>query len=144
MASIRTRRGSKFLIVDFVFMGQRCRETTNLLDTPANRKKLEKIIQKMEAEITLGIFDYKAYFPKSQRADEMTMLKERAETIMADTPLFDKFAKNWFEEKKIEWRPSYQNKVRIILDKYLMTCFGHRALTVISRADVLAFRTSLA
>lgn len=92
MASIRTRRGSKFLIVDFVFMGQRCRETTNLLDTPANRKKLEKIIQKMEAEITLGIFDYKAYFPKSQRADEMTMLKERAETIMADTPLFDKFS----------------------------------------------------
>ena len=144
MASIRTRKGSKFLIVDFVFMGQRCRETTNLLDTPANRKKLEKIIRKMEAEITLGIFDYKAYFSKSQRADELTLLKERAETIMADTPLFDDFAKNWFEEKKIEWRPSYQNKVRIILDKYLLTYFGHRALTAISRADVLAFRTSLA
>ena len=45
MASIRTRKGSKFLLVDFMFMGQRCRVTTNLLDYPANRKKLEKVIQ---------------------------------------------------------------------------------------------------
>ena len=144
MASIRTRKGSKFLLVDFMFMGQRCRETTNLLDNPANRKKLEKVIQKMEAEITLGIFDYKSYFPKSNKADELMALKERADTIFSDTPLFGDFAKLWFDEKKLEWRPSYQIKVRIILEKYLMKHFGHRALTAINRADVLAFRASLA
>ena len=144
MASIRTRKGSKFLLVDFMFMGQRCRETTNLLDNPANRKKLEKVIQKMEAEITLGIFDYKSYFPKSNKADELMALKERADTILSDTPLFGDFAKLWFDEKKLEWRPSYQIKVRIILEKYLMKHFGHRALTAINRADVLAFRASLA
>nr|WP_312276042.1 DUF3596 domain-containing protein [Moraxella sp. CTOTU46711] len=144
MASIRTRKGSKFLLVDFMFMGQRCRETTNLLDNPANRKRLEKVIQKMEAEITLGIFDYKSYFPKSNKADELMALKERADTILSDTPLFGDFAKLWFDEKKLEWRPSYQIKVRIILEKYLMKHFGHRALTAINRADVLAFRASLA
>ncbi|WP_288727107.1 DUF3596 domain-containing protein, partial [uncultured Psychrobacter sp.] len=54
MASIRSR--NKRLIVDFYYMGKRCRETTNLIDTPANRKKLESIILNMEAEIRLGIF----------------------------------------------------------------------------------------
>lgn len=131
-------------MIDFIFMGQRCRETTNLLDTPANRKKLEKVVRKMEAEITLGIFDYKSYFPKSSKADELMVLKERADTLATDIPLFSDFAELWFEEKKLEWRESYQNKVRIILDKYLLKYFGHRALTAIDRADVLAFRTSLA
>ncbi|OPH35769.1 Arm DNA-binding domain-containing protein [Moraxella atlantae] len=144
MASIRTRKGSNFLFVDFVFMGKRCRETTNLIDTSTNRKKLAKIIERMEAEITLGIFDYKAYFPKSEKATELMALKERAETLMTDTPLFGDFAKNWFDEKQIEWRESYIAKVRIILEKYLLKQFGERAVVMITRADVLAFRTSLA
>ena len=49
MASIRARHG--VLVVDFRYHNIRCREKTNLTDTPANRKKLEKIIEKMEAEI---------------------------------------------------------------------------------------------
>lgn len=44
MASIRKRYDK--LVVDFRFLNKRCRETTNLIDTPENRKKLEKIIQK--------------------------------------------------------------------------------------------------
>ena len=58
MASIRARHG--VLVVDFRYHNIRCREKTNLSDTPANRKALAKIVEKMEAEITLGIFDYGA------------------------------------------------------------------------------------
>ena len=144
MASIRTRKGSNFLMVDFRFMGQRCRETTNLIDTPANRKKLEKIIEKMEAEITLGIFDYTKYFPKSEKGKEIMALKERADSVQNDTPLFKDFAEIWFEEKQIEWRPSYKGKVQDILSKYLLPNFGKRSVIAVVRADVLAFRTSLA
>lgn len=144
MANIRTRKGSKFLLVDFMYMGQRCRETTNLEDNPANRKRLEKVVQKMQAEITLGIFDYKSYFPKSNKAELMQSLKERADTLASDTPLFGEFAELWFEEKKLEWRKGYQYKIRVILDKYLIKYFGQRAISGIQRADALAFRTSLA
>lgn len=42
MASIRSRNNR--LVVDFYYMGKRCRETTNLIDTPVNRKKLESIM----------------------------------------------------------------------------------------------------
>ena len=41
MASIRTKYGR--LVVDFYYMGKRCRETTNLIDTPANRVQTMKI-----------------------------------------------------------------------------------------------------
>ena len=54
-------------------MGIRCRETTNLTDTPANREKLEKV----EAEIILGLFHYAKCFPKSDKAAEMVALKDR-------------------------------------------------------------------
>ena len=65
MASIRARNGKLF--VDFRYMSIRCREPTNFTDTPANKKKLSPIAKEIEAKITLGIFDYGAYFPKSTR-----------------------------------------------------------------------------
>ena len=142
MASIRSRRGKLF--VDFRYMNMRCRETTNLTDTPANRKKLAKIIEKMEAEITLGIFDYATYFPKSERAQEMNALADRAEACISRNPTFRQFSEIWYEEKKIEWRPSYQQKIKIILDKYLLPEFGGKAVHAIKKPDLLTFRSSLA
>ena len=142
MASIRARRGKLF--VDFRYMNMRCRETTNLTDTPANRKKLAKIIEKMEAEITLGIFDYAAYFPKSERAQEMVALADRAEACISRNPTFKQFVDIWYEEKKIEWRPSYRQKIQIILDKYLLPEFGGKAVHAIKKSDLLTFRSSLA
>ena len=141
MASIRTRY--KKLIVDFRYMGIRCRETTNLTDTPANRKKLEKIIEKMEAEITLGIFNYADYFPKSDKAKEMMALKDRANCLQSSTPSFAEFAQVWFDEKKIEWRPSYIEKINDILQRYLIPYFGTKAIHLIEKTEVLAFRSSL-
>ena len=99
MASIRTRKSSNMLFVDFRYMNKRCWETTNLTNTPANRRKLEKIIEKMEAEITLGIFSYVKYFPKSDKCDEMMALSDRKECIQSDTPSFKQFALLWFSEK---------------------------------------------
>ena len=142
MASIRARRGKLF--VDFRYMNMRCRETTNLTDTPANRKKLAKIIERMEAEITLGIFDYAAYFPKSERAQEMMALTDRAEACISRNPTFRQFVDIWYEEKKIEWRPSYQGKIQIVIDKYLLPAFGDKAVHAIKKTDLLAFRSALA
>ena len=144
MASIRTRRGSNMLFVDFRYMNKRCRETTNLIDTPANRKKLEKVIEKMEAEITLGIFSYAKYFPKSDKCDEMMALSDRKECIQSDTPSFKEFAALWFSEKEIEWRETYRRKIKEIIDMYLLPRFGTKPIHIIKKTDVLALRSSLA
>ena len=142
MASVRARRGKLF--IDFTYMNIRCRETTNFPDTPANVKKLALVAKKMEAEITLGIFDYGAYFPKSTRLKEMTALADRAEACISRNPTFRLFSEIWYEEKKIEWRPSYRQKIKIILDKYLLPEFGGKAVHAIKKPDLLTFRSSLA
>ena len=142
MASVRARRGKLF--IDFTYMNIRCRETTNFPDTPANVKKLALVAKKMEAEITLGIFDYGAYFPKSTRLKEMTALADRAEACISRNPTFRQFVDIWYEEKKIEWRPSYRQKTQIILNKYLLPEFGGKAVHAIKKPDLLTFRSSLA
>ncbi|WP_201554064.1 site-specific integrase [Psychrobacter immobilis] len=142
MATMRGRFGK--LVVDFRYLGKRCREKTSLEDNPANRKKLAQVMKKMEAEITLGIFDYAAYFPKSERAQEMVALADRAEACISRNPTFRQFVDIWYEEKKIEWRPSYRQKIQIILDKYLLPEFGGKAVHAIKKPDLLTFRSSLA
>jgi len=144
MASIRTRKGSDMLFVDFRYMNKRCRETTNLIDTPANRKKLEKVIEKMEAEITLGIFSYAKYFPKSDKCDEMMALSDRKDCLQSDVLSFKEFALLWFSEKEIEWRDTYKRKIKEIIDMYLLPKFGTKPIHIIKKTDVLAFRSSLA
>jgi integrase len=142
MASIRSR--GKKLFVDFRYLGVRCRETTNLIDTPENRKKLQKIIERMEAEIILDTFNYAQYFPKSDKAERMMYLSDRKECITTNVPSFKQFAELWFSEKEIEWRATQRRKVREILDMYLLPEFNGRPIEGIKKTDVLAFRSSLA
>ncbi|HCN15766.1 MAG TPA: site-specific integrase [Moraxellaceae bacterium] len=142
MATMRARHG--VLVVDFRYHNIRCREKTNLTDTPANRKTLAKIIEKMEAEITLGIFDYGAYFPKSDKIEKMKQLDDRVEACVSRKPTFKDFTKTWFGEKQVEWQPAYQQKIQIILDNYLIPFFGQKTLPNIKKSDLLDFRSSLA
>ncbi|MDO5651281.1 MAG: DUF3596 domain-containing protein [Moraxella sp.] len=147
MASIRSRKGSDFLFVDFQYMNKRCREKTNLIDTLVNRKKLSKIIERMEAEILLGTFVYETYFPKSDKVayfqDIKNKQKHHITSRQHSMPLFKDFCTLWFSEKQVEWRATYQNKVQVILNKYLLPKFGGCMPSEINRADVLAFRASL-
>ena len=57
MAKVRTRHDTKKLFIDFMYKGERYREQTMLSDTSANRKKLEVLVQRLEAKILLGEFD---------------------------------------------------------------------------------------
>lgn len=142
MASIRARNGKLF--VDFKYLNQRCRETTNLEDTPANRKKLNLAMQKIEAEILLGTFDYKTYFPRSRRADELTLIKRKMDAAKSKCPTFSDFSEIWFKEKQIEWRISYKRKVRTTINNYLIPHFTEEAVDQIKKSDLLGFRASLA
>ena len=116
MAAIRTRYGK--LCIDFRYINIRCRETTALEDNPQNRKKLEKAIERMEAEILLGIFDYAKYFPKSSRLKEIKEAENRVNAISSKTPMFSKFCEIWFKDKEIGWCfKKYAEKNRLDFDK---------------------------
>ena len=146
MGTINVRAGK--LQMDFRYNGERYREQTKLPDTPANRKRVKQILDRIEAEITLGTFKYWEYFPKSKKGE---MLKASTDLAIEHhakanqtTPTFAEFAELWFSEKTIEWRSSYTKSVRAVMTAYLLDHFGNEEISSITKADILNFRSTLA
>lgn len=149
MGSIRTRAETGSLFMDFKYQGRRLREQTSLPDTPANRKRLQKALDRIETEIALGSFDYAKTFgrplPKPASDEGMDADASQLETsVAASTPLFKDFAETWFTENEVQWRRSYRVTQRGALDKYLIPFFGNKPVALIIKADVLAFRAEMA
>lgn len=145
MASIRVREATQKLFFDFHFRGKRCREQTALENTPANRKKLQAILKRIEAEITLGTFEYHKYFPNSPRAQEFTRQAELQRSRQAhDTPLFSEFCETWMDEMRVQWRKSHITTIEGTLKNYLIPEFGEKEVGHITRQEILSFRASLA
>ena len=115
MASIRVREKTGKLFLDFRVQGQRCREQTALDDTPANRRKLEVVLKKIEAEITLLTFNYAQYFPASANAKKFERSLSAETPTDAGTPLFEQFGELWLTEMQIQWRKSHSYTVAATL-----------------------------
>ena len=149
MASINVRNG--LLFFDFRYNSQRCREYTKLSDTAPHRKRMQKVLERIEAEITLGTFVYRNYFPSSKKADFFDELDKKvaAASLAAsgqtdDAPTFAEFTEIWLSEKNVEWRDSHRAAVRSVLESYALPAFGEKKLNDITKAEVLQFRTTLA
>lgn len=141
MGSVYARPETKRLVIDFRYRGVRCKETTALPDSKANRKKVEKLLAVIEAEMTLGTFDYAKHFPNSNKVVRFTSAAIGSRN--ADTPLFQVFAELWFGEMSVQWRQSHIDTVRGTMDNYLLPQFGDKEVGHITKADILEFRASL-
>jgi integrase len=140
---------SQKLYIDFRAQGNRYREYTKLADTPANRKRLEKLLKVIEAEIMLDQFDYAKYFPNSKRAQEYVELNQRKKMSShffnsVDAPTVKEFSVIWFNEKAIEWRQSHKESIEGILESHILPAFGKMKISVIKKQDILTFRAALA
>ena len=158
MGSVRTLSGRGTLFMDFRYLGKRCREYTVLPDTPANRKRLEKALAKIEADIAAGTFDYGVTFPGSRNGQAAsvgtsgtatpptspTSSAAVTSTAFIVTPMFKDFVSIWLAEHQIEWRRSHIKVLDSTLDGHLLPAFGERPVSSITKADVLAFRAKLA
>jgi len=141
MGSVRPRGKYNHLVMDFRYQGMRCREQTLLVDTPANRKKLELVLKKIEREIQLGSFNYSRYFPHSKRAVQCRVEPGSSNT---GTPNFSEFAEVWYLESSVRLKRSVLKGYRYTLDKELLPYFGHFEVGAIRKQDILAFRTEFA
>ncbi|MEY2342915.1 DUF3596 domain-containing protein [Acidithiobacillus sp. IBUN Pt1247-S3] len=150
MGSIRCRKSNNKLFFDFQYANVRCREQTTLSDSPANRKKMQKVLDRVEEEISLGTFDYAHYFPGSkvlEKLAEQHGQSRQSAHIQEDrdqTPLFAEFAREWADEMRIQWRNTQIKTVANTLDKYLLPTFGEKRVGLITKREVMAFRSGLA
>ena len=140
---------SNKLVIEFRAEGIRCREQTNLPATSANRKRMDKLLKVIEAEVVLGTFDFCKYFPNSKRATKFVELQQRKQTATnhfnaPDAPTLKAFSELWFNEKAIEWRKSHKQSIEGILESHILPAFGHMKISVIKKQDILTFRAALA
>lgn len=155
MANVICRKDTGLLLLDFRYLGQRCREHTRLPDTTANRARLTKLADRITKAISQGTFVYADYFPDSARAkalegrsgaspESVTDIARPGTGADATTPTFREFAELWFQESEPRWRQQYRLAMRATMEKILFPTFGDKRLSQITRADVLAFRAKIA
>ena len=142
MASLASRRGRFY--IDFRFKGIRYREQTEIVDNPVNHKKVKLLVKKMEAEITLGTFDYLTYFPEGKSSSKFKTQKDRLQFPKRTPQSFETFLEIWFSEKKVEWRQSYIDVTRCNIDKHILPFFTGKYLDEVDKALILKFRSHLA
>ena len=151
MSSVRNHLGSLFF--DFRFRGMRCREYTKLQDTPANRKRMQKVLDRIEQAIADGTFQYADFFPGSalvrKFSDAATsQAVSRAQPMQAkraaDTPLFRAFIEDWYALSLPSWRRSHAATVRSTIDRHLTPHLGDIPVGEITKTDLLQLRVEIA
>ena len=148
MGSVRVRKETGKLFMDFRVEECRFREQTALPDNATNRKKVEKLLARIEAKIMLGQFDYAEYFPGSKNIPKFLKLQNKpvltvVKTSAVDCPTFSEFSEQWMNERKVEWRASHTRNVKAIVGNGLNAFFGTAAVNAITKEDLLAYRTQL-
>lgn len=147
MGSVRARSDNQKLFFEFRYKGQRCREQTSIIDTPANRASMQKLLTKIEAEITLDQFDYLSYFPNSKKGRQLAGIRETPASVPSkskgDIPYFEAFANLWLMENRVRWRIATFEMQEGLLRRHILPRFGTQPVNSITKADVLAFRAEL-
>ncbi|MGK4303410.1 tyrosine-type recombinase/integrase [Shewanella xiamenensis] len=141
MAHIRVRPNGRIQF-DMHLYGCRFREGTKMLATPKNLATAKTTLKKMNAEIDLGCFQYRDYFPKSKKVPQFEQL-QREKHPDREYPFFNDFAYQWFERKKATWKNSYRNTMQNVLDKYLIPQFGNTLMNEITLSQVDFYRQQL-
>ncbi len=126
---------------------------------------MQKVLDRIEAEIAAGTFEYRRFFPGSKNADKFntdaapsttSQVNQAVVNVMgqsdpakntggiAGTPLLRNFAEVWYSEKEVEWRRSHKKTIRSDIDGRLIPRFGDWEVGRITKADLLAYRADLA
>jgi integrase len=151
MGNVSVRKETGKLYFDFRYKGKRCREQTLLENTPDNLRKMQGMLKRIDAEITLGTFEYARYFPTSPH---VSRFQPKDETVVLpsvnvpddndETPTVEVFSKEWLEENQIRWKRSYSYMVSSTLNSHVLPAFGGKKVSNITKGEVLKFRSTLA
>lgn len=143
MASINVRKDNGKLYLDFRFRNHRCREQTDLKDNPTNRKRVQVLLDKIQAEILLGIFDYRTTFPKSPMITKLDATAHVIDKSFEQMPTMEEFANTWFEENNVTWRKSYTETIVNIVENRIIPFFKDIPVNQVTKQQVLAFRAQV-
>lgn len=146
MGSVRVRKESGLLFLDYRCQGRRYREQTSLPDTAENRRRLAKELQKREQAAEAAVDDARHDTAAAATVASAPTSKDRPPGIDAagSSPPFAAFIEQWVRDHAVEWRRSHLRTIKSTVDAHLTPAFGARPVAEIRREEVLAFRSRLA
>ena len=97
--SIKRRKGTCKLYIDFYYFGHRIIRTTELVDTPANEQKVRDFLDRIGDRIEKGVFKFAEAFPGASRKEKafFTNLEGREYRPEPHNVLFGDYAKEWMK-----------------------------------------------
>ncbi len=131
MATVRRIKGR--LYYDFYFKGVRCTETSGLEATKENRKKAEKYMKLIAAEIDNGVFQYERHFPHGAKIERFSPRKE-------DLP-FNQYFADWMASKVL--KESTRRNWESAFWKHLYPVFKNRLISTITRDEIRRFQRTM-
>ena len=151
MGSIRRLESKGTLFLDFRYAGQRLREYTTLPDTSANRKRLLKVLERIEGEIALSAFDYQkprqTLACRGDRPPQEPMLAGPAPGALKQPPAQPRclaIRRGVVRRGRGDMAAQLQHHATRCTGQIPDPLFGDKEVGQITKADVLAFRASLA
>jgi len=126
-----------YLYFDFFHNGHRCKEYTELKNTPENLKLMSTAMEKIQSEIRLGTFEYSKYFPESKNAGKIIEQEEHKGVLFPD------YARKWYKLNKIEWKPSVRRDFSSTMEGHLIPYFKEDIVSDIKKTRLKEFRTAL-
>ena len=143
---VRAKHGKLFL--DFRWRGARCREFTELADTPDHRRRCAAALKIIQGEIALGTFDYRRHFPNGAR------LKEFYPTAIAAGVGVASYLTAWHARRSpfrvdgsvvvnAELHPSTWKHDASALERRLIPALGHLAMNELTVGRCREYRQEL-
>ena len=131
MATVRTIKGR--LYYDFYLKGVKCTEAAGLEASKENRKKAEKYMKFIEAEIANGVFQYERHFPHGAKIELFSPQR-------ADLP-FNRYFTDWMAGKVL--KETTRRNWESVFWRHLYPYFKDRLLSTITRGDIRWFQRTL-
>jgi integrase len=136
------------LVIGFEHAGKTWHEVTALAASEANVAKARALLQRIERDEAMGIFEYGLTFPGSPNlttdglaASERSDVKSRPNST--GMPTLQAFAEGWYNSMSVGWKPSNRESILCILQSAVYPSLGHLPVNAIRRSDLLAFRAEM-
>lgn len=123
-------RSSKSIEIDFIFRGERCRETFKVAPTPTNLKKVAQHRAAILEAIAKNDFDYAETFPESKNRFKFSERPQSAGLRLED------YLATWIAGKKKEIKSSTWDGYNKIVTMICATPLGPILLPELRRAHV--------
>jgi integrase len=126
-------RSSKSIEIDFVYRGQRCRETFRIAPTPANLKRVAQHRAAILDAIAHDTFDYATTFPESKNRFKFADRPQSAGLLLED------YLETWLDGKRKQVKSSTFAGYRKIISALVSDGFGRVLMPEFKRSHMKAW-----